>query len=92
MCPFFWHKATVSAVILIVFQNSSKDRKLNRKGNSSVYFSGFVDLDKVENYSANRLKYAAKGRGAQFTEAVEKMDEYISDQLVCAKCNTKIFH
>lgn len=44
---------------------------------------GFVDLDKVENYSKNRLKFIAKGKGAQFADAVKKMDEYISDQMVC---------
>lgn len=42
-------------------------------------FSGFVDFDKIENYSEHREKHISKGRGTAFLTAVHQMDEYISN-------------
>lgn len=50
---------------------------------SNLNFSGFVDLDKVQDYSTNRLEFMAKGKGKAFIDAVHKIDEYISDAVVC---------
>lgn len=41
-------------------------------------FSGFVDIDKIENYSEHREKFVSKGRGTAFVNAVNQMDDYIS--------------
>lgn len=42
------------------------------------HFSGFVDKDKIENYSEHREKFVSKGRGTAFMNAVTQMDQYIS--------------
>lgn len=76
MRHFFRHKAIVSDSSFI---KSESDSFLL----STLNFSGFVDLDKVEDYSTNRLKFMAKGKGKAFTDAVRKIDEYSSDAMVC---------
>lgn len=43
-----------------------------------LHFSGFVDIDKIENYSEHRGKFVLKGRGTAFKTAVKQMDDYIS--------------
>lgn len=48
-----------------------------------IIFSGFVEPKLVEDYSGNRLKFVGKGKGASFHDAVQKMDEYISNPMVC---------
>ncbi|XP_031621913.1 uncharacterized protein LOC116339963 [Contarinia nasturtii] len=40
---------------------------------------GFVDRDKIEDYTQNREKFIGKGRGSDFKYAVNQMDNYISD-------------
>lgn len=44
--------------------------------------SGFIDQDKILNYSSHRAKLISKGKGSSFIDAVKKMDEYISDPVV----------
>lgn len=48
----------------------------------SIFYSGFVDDDKIENYVYNREKFILKGKGADFKMAVKYMDEYLSDPKV----------
>lgn len=45
-------------------------------------FSGFVDLDKVDDYLTHRENYVRKGKGAVFVDAVLQMDNYIYDPKV----------
>lgn len=77
VCSFFWNKTIVSIKFIFILLGFFFNIIY-----VCIYFSGFVDSDKVENYSVNRSKFLAKGRGALFTIAVEKMDEYVSDQKV----------
>lgn len=47
--------------------------------------SGFVQLDKVVSFVENRSKYVKKCKGCDFRKAVEQMDEYISNNVVCVR-------
>lgn len=50
----------------------------------NVYvFSGFVQHDKIESYIENRERFIKKGKGVDFRTAVQHMDEYASDSVVC---------
>lgn len=40
---------------------------------------GFIDLDKIEDYTINRVKNVAKGKSFDFHLAVKQMDEFISN-------------
>lgn len=46
-------------------------------------FSGFVERTKIMDYTSNREKFAKKGRGTAFSEAVKRIDEFILDPNVC---------
>lgn len=51
--------------------------------NSYITFpSGLVEADKIVDFRSQREKYASKGRGQSFIEAVKRMDEYLSDRKV----------
>lgn len=76
MRSFFRNKAIVSAHSL---QNFIK----NEEKITCFDFSGFVGSDKVKDYLTHREEYAKIGRGTGFDDAVKKMDEYISNPLVC---------
>lgn len=52
-----------------------------------LYSSGFVELHKVKDYVTGRDKYIKLGRGVVFNDAVQKMDEYISNPLVSQNRN-----
>lgn len=56
-----------------------------------INFSGLVDLDKVLLYTVNREKYIAKGRGKDFFDAVQSLDDYMSDRMVNIR-NKNLFH
>lgn len=60
-----------------------KETSIRNKYLIFIIFSGFVDSDKVVDYNDNRSKYVSKGKGFDFTEAVKKIEEYISDPVVC---------
>lgn len=47
-----------------------------------LHHSGFVENDRVKDFSKNREKFVKKGRGAVFNEALEQMDQFISDPVV----------
>lgn len=48
-------------------------------------FSAFISRDKIESYIENRERFMKKGKGKDFQTAVQHMDEYISDSVVCIK-------
>lgn len=41
-----------------------------------------MDVDKLKDYSENRDSLVKKGRGLEFRNAVEQMDQYILDPIV----------
>lgn len=45
----------------------------------SILLSGFVNEQNIRDYATNRAKYAKKGRGKNFCEAIKAMDEFIRD-------------
>lgn len=50
--------------------------------NYSKKNSGLVDSDKILNYTVHREKLAPKSKTRDFKDAVNQMDEYVSDRKV----------
>lgn len=50
-----------------------------------------MDKDKIKDYKLHRDEYANAGRGATFRDAVQKIDEYILDPVVCQIEVNRIF-
>lgn len=47
-----------------------------------MFYSGFVDVDKILDYREHREKFIKKGRGVTFRDAIVKMDQFIANPQV----------
>lgn len=87
MRTIFWEQRIVRTItiftkIFILYCTCNGLKKLVSN------FSGFVQRTKINDYTQNREKFVKKGRGEAFREAVKRIDEFISNPIVCIKSYT----
>lgn len=61
-----------------------------------MFYSGFVCESKIVDFLSNRIKFAKKGKGKEFQEGIQHIDEFIKDPVVkklknVKKIKTKLF-
>lgn len=55
---------------------------INTFYNRFKFFSGIIDENKIKNYTNHRNELVTKCNSASFVNAIQQLEEYMSDRLV----------